>query len=236
MSSFSFTSNHTDYNPSLQNAQPALSQQNQQQQNHQQPNQQQQNQQQHHHITARKQSYPSPQIQQSPQIQMQRRESLVKPTWQNVCPGEVPIDTLEKLNQLSNGEQTQILQQYNQPLQQYQRQQQQHHQLNHTNCESPATSTTNTLQEKINKIGDFTAGIQANNHGHSTSSTGGNGGLININDNQILLQASKQRRQVDLFDIGGKVRRYDFKFHLLFCFDNAFDIQHMCYGVYVFAC
>lgn len=41
--------------------------------------------------------------------QMQRRESIVKPTWQNVCPGEVPYDTLEKLNQLSNGEQQTIL-------------------------------------------------------------------------------------------------------------------------------
>lgn len=29
-----------------------------------------------------------------------RRESLVKPTWHNVCPGQVPADTLEKLNQL----------------------------------------------------------------------------------------------------------------------------------------
>lgn len=40
--------------------------------------------------------------------QTQRRESIVKPTWQNVCPGEVPYDTLEKLNQLSNGQQQQV--------------------------------------------------------------------------------------------------------------------------------
>lgn len=38
-----------------------------------------------------------------------RRESLVKPTWQNVCPGEVPHQTLDRLNQLSNGEQVTIL-------------------------------------------------------------------------------------------------------------------------------
>lgn len=31
-----------------------------------------------------------------------RRESLVKPTWHNVCPGQVPPDTLEKLNQLGH--------------------------------------------------------------------------------------------------------------------------------------
>lgn len=33
-----------------------------------------------------------------------RRESLVKPTWHNVCPGQVPPDTLEKLNQLGHSE------------------------------------------------------------------------------------------------------------------------------------
>lgn len=47
--------------------------------------------------------------QNTPIPQMHRRESLVKPTWQNVCPGEVPYDTLEKLNQLSNGDQQTIL-------------------------------------------------------------------------------------------------------------------------------
>ncbi|XP_037044812.1 ras-related protein Rab-37 isoform X4 [Bradysia coprophila] len=31
-----------------------------------------------------------------------RRESLVKPTWHNVCPGQVPPDTLEKLNLLGH--------------------------------------------------------------------------------------------------------------------------------------
>lgn len=39
---------------------------------------------------------------------MKRRESLVKPTWHNVCPGEVPADTLEKLNKLTNGERHQL--------------------------------------------------------------------------------------------------------------------------------
>lgn len=29
---------------------------------------------------------------------LQRRESLVKPTWQNVCPGEISPSTLEKVN------------------------------------------------------------------------------------------------------------------------------------------
>lgn len=33
----------------------------------------------------------------------QRRESLVKPTWHNVCPGQVPADTLEKLKKMGNG-------------------------------------------------------------------------------------------------------------------------------------
>lgn len=31
-----------------------------------------------------------------------RRESLVKPTWCNVVPGQVPKETLEKLNQLGH--------------------------------------------------------------------------------------------------------------------------------------
>lgn len=33
-----------------------------------------------------------------------RRESLVKPTWHTMCPGQVPPDTLEKLNQLGHSE------------------------------------------------------------------------------------------------------------------------------------
>lgn len=33
----------------------------------------------------------------------QRRESLVKPTWHNVFPGQVPADTLQKLNKMGNG-------------------------------------------------------------------------------------------------------------------------------------
>lgn len=32
----------------------------------------------------------------------QRRESLVKPTWQNICPGQVPADTLDKLKKMGN--------------------------------------------------------------------------------------------------------------------------------------
>lgn len=40
---------------------------------------------------------------------MPRRQSIVKPTWQNVCPGEVPHETLDRLNQLSNGDQSTIL-------------------------------------------------------------------------------------------------------------------------------
>lgn len=40
---------------------------------------------------------------------MPRCQSVVKPTWQNVCPGEVPHETLDRLNQLSNGEQMTIL-------------------------------------------------------------------------------------------------------------------------------
>lgn len=33
---------------------------------------------------------------------LQRRESLVKPTWQNVCPGEISPSTLEKVNGIEN--------------------------------------------------------------------------------------------------------------------------------------
>lgn len=33
---------------------------------------------------------------------LQRRESLVKPTWQNICPGQVPADTLEKWKKMGN--------------------------------------------------------------------------------------------------------------------------------------
>lgn len=32
----------------------------------------------------------------------QRRESLVKPTWHNVAPGQVPADTLDKLKKMNN--------------------------------------------------------------------------------------------------------------------------------------
>lgn len=31
-----------------------------------------------------------------------RRESLVKPTWQNICPGQVSADTMEKLKKMGN--------------------------------------------------------------------------------------------------------------------------------------
>lgn len=82
MSSFSFSANHINYHQSMQNSQNSS--------------------------LNRQQQY-SPQH--SPQPQEHRRESLVKPTWQNVCPGEVPFDTLDKLNQLSNGEQQSILHQ-----------------------------------------------------------------------------------------------------------------------------
>lgn len=51
------------------------------------------------------------QLQPSPPPTQERRESLVKPTWQNVCPGEVPLETLEKLDRLCNGEQICILSQ-----------------------------------------------------------------------------------------------------------------------------
>lgn len=33
---------------------------------------------------------------------LQRRQSLVKPTWQNVCPGEISPSTLEKVNGIEN--------------------------------------------------------------------------------------------------------------------------------------
>ncbi|CAD7081909.1 unnamed protein product [Hermetia illucens] len=40
----------------------------------------------------------------SPQhTELQRRESLVKPTWQNVCPGQVSPKTLERVNGIEEG-------------------------------------------------------------------------------------------------------------------------------------
>lgn len=35
---------------------------------------------------------------------MPRRESLVKPTWQNISPGQVPVATLDRLRKMSSGE------------------------------------------------------------------------------------------------------------------------------------
>ncbi|XP_055845218.1 ras-related protein Rab-26 isoform X3 [Episyrphus balteatus] len=35
--------------------------------------------------------------------ELHRRESLVKPTWQNVCPGQVSPKTLERVNGIDNG-------------------------------------------------------------------------------------------------------------------------------------
>lgn len=84
MSSFSYNINHNKQNASSAAAAAAAAQNRNQQQ-----------------TVSNEQQSPIP----------QRRESLVKPTWQNVCPGEVPFETLEKLNQLSNGEQQSILQQ-----------------------------------------------------------------------------------------------------------------------------
>lgn len=88
----------------------------------------------------------------------QRRESLVKPTWHNVCPGQVPPDTLEKLNKLTNGERHQ-LQQLNQ-------------------------------HEGAQKAGS---------DGNGANVAAGN------NNNPLVAQAGCQRRQVELFDIFGKV-------------------------------
>lgn len=87
MSSFSFSANHINYHQNMQNN----------------PN-----------TSLNRQQQYSPQHSPQPQEQRResiRRESLVKPTWQNVCPGEVPFDTLDKLIQLSNGEQQSILHQ-----------------------------------------------------------------------------------------------------------------------------
>lgn len=40
----------------------------------------------------------------TPSPDMQRRESLVKPTWQNISPGQVPVATLERLRKMSSGD------------------------------------------------------------------------------------------------------------------------------------
>lgn len=36
--------------------------------------------------------------------ELQRRESLVKPTWQNISPGQVPAVTLQRLRKMSSGD------------------------------------------------------------------------------------------------------------------------------------
>lgn len=89
MSSFSFSSaNHTNFNQTSHNTQKSLSNRQQQYSPH--------------HSSPPAAAAPPP-------LENQRRESLVKPTWQNVCPGEVPFATLEQLNKLSNGGQQSIL-------------------------------------------------------------------------------------------------------------------------------
>lgn len=57
-----------------------------------------------------------------------RRESLVKPTWQNIGPGQVPVVTLERLRKMSSHDDDQQQQQQKQPQQQqhYQKHYQQH--------------------------------------------------------------------------------------------------------------
>lgn len=98
---------------------------------------------------------------------LQRRESLVKPTWHNVCPGQVPHDTLEKLNKLSSNEQRQY-----QQLNQYD--------------------------------------VALSGSGAGTSSSFDGNSLVNIgsnSNNQIVSKVvGKQRRQVELYDIFGKVK------------------------------
>lgn len=100
---------------------------------------------------------------------MQRRESLVKPTWHNVCPGEVPADTLEKLNKLTNGERHQL------------------HQLN-------------SNQHDGAPLNDDTA-----------NANGANGGSGGANNNNPAIGGQSigahQRRQVELYDIFGKVNK-----------------------------
>lgn len=93
---------------------------------------------------------------------LNRRESLVKPTWHNVCPGEVPADTLEKLNKLTNGERHQL------------------HQLN---------------QHDSILMGDDAAGANGNG-------AGAVGPLIG--------KTGAARKQVELFDIFGKVNTSTF--------------------------
>lgn len=54
-------------------------------------------------MNVRRQSVAFPASPPSTGVQMlQRRESLVKPTWQNVCPGEISPSTLEKVNGIEN--------------------------------------------------------------------------------------------------------------------------------------
>lgn len=85
--------------------------------------------------------------------QQQRRESLVKPTWHNVIPGQVPPATLEKLNKLGSEDDN-------------------------------LTSNNDILNSSTS--GKLTSGISNNQ----------------INTNKLV---GNQRRQVELFDIFGKV-------------------------------
>lgn len=120
---------------------------------------------------------------QSPQPQLQRRESLVKPTWHNVSPGQVPHDTLDKLNKLSNGEQHQILQQY----------------TTHYETTANGGCGLGASIESSTTIGRSTVDVG----GNVVNTTGTN------NNNQIVSKVmGKQRRQVELFDLFGKVCVY----------------------------
>lgn len=97
-------------------------------------------------------SYPTP------QHEYTRRESLVKPTWPTVAPGQVPPSALSNIG---NG------------LDLTSQQHQQHHQQHH--------------------------------HSQQQQSTNGNNSSI-IGLNSKLIAASNQKKEVELFDLFGKVK------------------------------
>ncbi|XP_031638389.1 ras-related protein Rab-37 [Contarinia nasturtii] len=138
----------------------------------------------------------------SPQLQNYRRESLVKPTWQNVCPGEVPFDTLEKLNKLCEGEKQSILMQQQKFRQQTQ--QQCHYQAKAQNIESSLLTSvsghTSYRDGGIDSDAD-TSDDMVNWSGLSNNvSTSGTS-----NSKQFISKAGRQRHQTDAFDFVGKV-------------------------------
>lgn len=119
---------------------------------------------------------------------LQRRESLVKPTWQNVVPGQVPSSTLQNINGYGNGYQQVHISSNKQTKQQPAIPMQQVHQQNLVDNMVIATQNPE-FEDPINS----------------------NGMNSMIDGNQMMpgsprLSLKNNRKQVELYDIFGKVK------------------------------